>query len=183
MATKVLFRAEDLEGMEQRLGRRLELIRGELYETTVTVRHTATQIRISFLLEKWNESARAGNVLGEAGFTLERSPDTVRAPDVCFVRKGRLAGIDTRHGYPEMAPDLVFEVRSPNDTWVNLRRKAEQFIERGTELVVIVEPDQHAEVIQPGEAPHRLELDDVFEAPAILPGFICRVRDFFPEEL
>lgn len=184
MATKVLFRAEDLEELqERRQGRRLELIRGELYETTVTIRHTEVQAQIIYLLKKWNETARGGRVLGEAGFTLERSPDTVRAPDVCFIRKGRLAGVDTRHGYPEMVPDLLVEVRSPNDSWANMRRKAEQFLEHGTALVVIVEPDKHAEVIRHGETPKHLDVDDVFEAPDVLPGFNCRLRDFFPEEL
>lgn len=82
-----------------------------------------------------------------------------------------------------MAPDVAFEVRSPNDTWAELRRKAEQFMEHGTEVVVIVEPDRCAEVLRPNEEPRRLELDDVFEAPDILPGFSCQVREFFAEEL
>jgi len=183
MATKVLLRAEDLEGLQHRVGRRLELIKGELHEVTVTIRHTARAMHMGHLFQTWNDTARAGSVLGDAGFTLERSPDTVRAPDVCFIRKGRLSGVNTRRGYPEMAPDLVVEVRSPNDTWADLRRKAEQFIERGTQLVVIVEPDKHIELIRPGQPPHRLQLDDVFEAADIMPGFSCRVRDFFPEEL
>ena len=183
MATKVLFRAEDLAEIQSRLGRRFELIRGQLYEVTVTMRHTETAMQIGRLFMNWNDSARAGRVMGDPGITLERSPDTVRAPDVCFFRKGRLAGVDTRRGYPEVSPDLVVEVRSPNDTWAELRPKAQQFIDHSTELVLIVEPDKLAELIRPGQPPRRLQPNDIFEAPDILPGFRCRVADFFPEEL
>ncbi len=183
MATKAVFRAEDLEGIQNVTGRRYELVKVELYEVTTTVRHTAIAFRIGHLLSSWNETMRAGNVIGDAGFTFERNPDTVRAADAGFIRKGRLEGVNTRRGYPEMAPDLAFEVRSPNDTWAALRRKAEQFLEHGAQVVVIIEPDEYAEVLRPGQEPRRLDLDDVFEAPDILPGFSCRVRDFFPEEL
>jgi Uma2 family endonuclease len=183
MATKAVFRAEDLEGIQNVTGRRYELVKGELYEVTTTIRHTEIAAEIMGLLRDWNKRTRSGRVIGDAGFTFERNPDTVRAADAGFIRKGRLEGVNTRRGYPEMAPDLAFEVRSPNDTWAALRRKAEQFMEHGAQMVVMVEPDEYAEVLRPGREPRRLELDDVFEAPDILPGFSCRVRDFFPEEL
>jgi len=40
------------------------------------------------LLGAWESHAGLGDVLVSAGFTLERNPDTVRGPDVSFVRKG-----------------------------------------------------------------------------------------------
>jgi Uma2 family endonuclease len=183
MAVKALFTAEDLDGIQRLTGKKYELIRGELYEVTTAPRANFVTVEIIRLLGNWNERARAGNVGGDIGFTLERNPDTVRAPDVCFVRKGRLSREGSERGYPDMAPDLVFEVRSPNDTMAALRRKAEQFLEKGSEMVVIVEPDKGAEVFEPNRTPRRLGLDDVFEAPAILPGFSCRVAGFFPEHL
>jgi|SRR5579885_8863 len=183
MAVKALFTAEDLDGIQRLTGKKYELIRGELYEVTTAPRANFVTHEISWLLETWNKRARAGNVGGDIGFTLERDPDTVRAPDVCFIRKGRLPRDRAERGYPQMAPDIVFEVRSPNDTVAGLRRKALQFIEHGADMVVIVEPDKWAEVHEPGLEPRRLEPGDLFEAPAILPGFSCHVADFFPEHL
>ncbi|HLG71608.1 MAG TPA: Uma2 family endonuclease [Chloroflexota bacterium] len=183
MAVKALFTAEDLDGIQRLTGKKYELIRGELYEVTTAPRANFVTAEIIGLLRDWNRRARAGNVGGDIGFTLERHPDTVRAPDVCFVRKGRLSRERAERGYPEMAPDLVFEVRSPNDTMAALRRKAEQFLEKGSEMVVLVEPDKGAEVFERNQPPRRLGPSDMFQAPAILPGFSCRVGDFFPEHL
>lgn len=183
MAVKALFRAEDLDGIQQLTGKKYELIRGELFEVTTAPRANFVTVEIARLLGNWNARAKAGNVGGDVGFTLERNPDSVRAPDVCFIRKGRLSREQAERGYPPMAPDLVFEVRSPNDTMAALRRKAEQFLEKGSEMVVLVEPDKGAEVHEATRPVRRLGLDDVFEAPDILPGFSCRVADFFPEQL
>ena len=40
-----------------------------------------------------------------------------------------------RRGFPELAPDVAFEVRSVNDTWAELRRKADEYVAAGTQLV------------------------------------------------
>jgi len=183
MAVKALFRAEDIEGIQAATGRKYELIRGELFEVTTAPRANFVTIRIAFLIESWNQAARAGNVGGDIGFTLERQPDTVRAPDVCFIRKGRLPREQAERGYPEMAPDLVVEVKSPNDTFGALRRKAQQFFDGGAQLIWLVEPDRFVDVHHPGQEAQRLGLDDVISGEDILPGFSCRVGDFFPEQL
>ncbi|HEX6511678.1 MAG TPA: Uma2 family endonuclease [Chloroflexota bacterium] len=60
MATKALFRAEDLERLQEATGRRYELLKGELYEVTTTIRHTETAAQIIGLLRDWNKRTRAG---------------------------------------------------------------------------------------------------------------------------
>ena len=50
----------------------------------------------------------------DTGFKIERDPDTVRAPDVAFVARERLADIPDE-GYAELAPDWVAEILSPSD--------------------------------------------------------------------
>ena len=79
---RALFRAKDLPALERLTHRNYELIRGELYEIVPpTVLHSETIAQIARLLLNWNDHARAGRVITEAGFRLERRPDTVRAPD------------------------------------------------------------------------------------------------------
>jgi Uma2 family endonuclease len=69
--------------------------------------------------------ARAlGTVQVESGFTLSRDPDTVRGPDVRFVRRERLTS-PPRRGFLAGAPDLAVEVSSPDDPMQDLFGKAE----------------------------------------------------------
>jgi Uma2 family endonuclease len=182
MATKALFRAEELETIQSDTGRKFELVRGELYEMVTGYRHGQLVPELAFLLASWRKQTRAGDVLSDAGFTLERNPDTVRGPNVSFVRKGRFPAGPPVRGYPDIAPDAAFEVRSPNDSWPELVAKAGEYLAKGCQLVVLIEADQFAEVHRPGRDPKRLGLDDVFDGEDVLPGFSCRVRDFFPEE-
>ncbi|HEY8692018.1 MAG TPA: Uma2 family endonuclease [Chloroflexota bacterium] len=182
MAIKALFRAEDLEGIQSLTGRKYELVRGELYEMVTTLRHGAVTGQIYRLVANWNDGAKAGIVTTDGGFHLERNPDTVRGPDVSFVRKGRLTKEQTRRGFPDIAPDVAFEVRSPNDTWADLVRKAEEYLAAGVQMVVLIEADEFVEVRRPGAEPKRLGLDDVLDGQDVMPGFSCRVRGLFPEE-
>ena len=76
----------------------------------------------------------------ETGFLLERNPDTVRAPDVSFVSYGRLGEFTDHAGYLPLAPDLVAEVVSPNDTSSEVEEKAISWISAGVRIVLIVDP-------------------------------------------
>src|SRR5947208_17169695 len=61
------------------------------------------------------EQRELGEVFAQdTGFKIERDPDTVRAPDVAFVPRERLAQIPEA-GYAELAPDWVAEILSPSD--------------------------------------------------------------------
>jgi Uma2 family endonuclease len=184
MAIKALFTAEDLERIQAATGKEYELVRGELYEVLPpTLRHGRIVGRIFRLIDTWNDTSRAGETFVESGFTLERAPDTVRGPDVSFVGRDRVSRQQARRGFPDLAPDLAVEVRSPSQTWPELRGKAQEYLRAGSRLVILVEADEFAEVLRPGQEPDRLGLEDEFRAEDVLPGFSCRVRDFFPPEI
>ena len=104
--------------------KRTELVRGRLVvREPASYYHGVVTGRVFARIAAWLEQERVargaseplGDVLAaETGFTLSRKPDTVRAPDVAFVRAERRP---TRlRGFPELAPDLAVEVRSPNDS-------------------------------------------------------------------
>jgi Uma2 family endonuclease len=48
-------------------------------------------------------------VVGDTGFQLAGNPDTVRGPDVAFIRAERVPDAQTP-GFPSLGPDLVIEV-------------------------------------------------------------------------
>jgi Uma2 family endonuclease len=181
MATKLLFRAEDLLDLQSKLNKRLELVKGELYEVSTGWRHGEVMGEIYSLLRAWNRVRKAGRVACDAGVILERDPDTVRGPDVSFVRKGRINAEQAARGFVELAPDLAVEVKSPNDTWASQVAKAQEYLAKGTALVLLVRPDEYAEIHRSGQEPVRLGPGDVFTAEDVLPGFEAHVRDFFPE--
>src|SRR5882672_2545517 len=96
--------------------KRTELVRGRLIvREPAGYNHGRVTMNLTVRLGAYVEGAGAGQlVAAETGFTLFRAPDTVRAPDVAFVRRERLPDPATT-GFPEMAPDLVVEVLSPGD--------------------------------------------------------------------
>src|SRR5947208_16972503 len=93
---------------------RYELIDGVLVEMPpVGLPHGEVTITLGYLL---HPAARGiGRISAEVGFILRRRPDMVRAPDLAFVRNDRNLPRPAR-GFWAIAPDLVVEVISPNDT-------------------------------------------------------------------
>ncbi len=73
-------------------GQRHELIRGELRQMTPAgPTHGRLAMRIAAHLFQHVEAHNLGTVYAaETGFLLARDPDTVRAPDVAFVRQQRI---------------------------------------------------------------------------------------------
>jgi Uma2 family endonuclease len=109
----------------------------------------------------------------ETGFKIFSNPDTVRAPDVSFVRAHRLTG-PLPAGYLDIAPDLVVEVLSPSDRKRKVAEKVADWLEAGTELVWVIDPEKRAaEVHRPNAPTLVLQHTSVLSAEAILPNFSC----------
>jgi len=120
---------------------RCELVRGELrMMSPAGSRHGAVVIRIATLLANHVDAHGLGQVFAaETGFILARNPDTVRAPDVAFVGRERLAaGLPT--GYFPGPPDLAVEVLSPDDRPAAVAAKTADWLAAGTRLVWVVDP-------------------------------------------
>jgi Uma2 family endonuclease len=95
--------------------KRTELVRGVLIVRELHgARHGMVVANLCGEIGTHVHAHQLGTALVGTGFILARNPDTVRAPDVAFVRKGKTAH-PAPVGYPEFAPDLAVEVRSPND--------------------------------------------------------------------
>jgi Uma2 family endonuclease len=180
MATqKTLYTAEDLLRLPD-TGKRYELVRGELLEMAPTsFGHGRVTGHAFFRLFTFVQENDLGEVLtGEPGFRLQRNPDTVRAPDIAFVSKDRIPA-DPR-GFPDLAPDLVVEVVSPNDTAAELQVKVGEWLRAGTRMVLVMYPDSRLVAVYRSLNDVRvLTEDDVLQGEPVLPGFSCPVRDLF----
>lgn len=159
---------------------RYELVKGELITMApVGKHHGAVVSEVMPPLAIFVKVRDLGKVFTEVGFVLATDPDTVRAPDVSFVRKDRL-DIDRSPGYFPFEPDLAVEVVSPNDRYTEVAEKVAEYLAADTRLVVVIDPrmltitkhSSRGEVTRLGEG-DTLTFDDV------IPGFECAAADIF----
>ncbi len=159
-----------------------ELIRGEV--TTMPLpggRHGEIALEIGRLIGNHVKAHRLGKTYAaETGFLIERGPDTVRGPDVSFVRQERLVEITNPDKHVPFAPDLAVEVVSPSDRSAEVAEKVEAWLATGARMVWVVEPRYRTMTIHVAGLENRtLTAEDTLQGGEILPGFTCKVSDFF----
>lgn len=122
-----------------------------------------------------------GRVLtNEPGFLLTTDPDTVRAPDVAFIRQERIDATGLSKGYRRGAPDLAVEVVSPNDLYTEVAEKVDAWLAHGTRMVVVVDPRRRTVAVHRPATPVRhLTADDVLDGEDVVPGWTMPVKDLF----
>jgi Uma2 family endonuclease len=121
--------ADQLFGMKDD-GFRYELVNGELRKMTPSgFNHGKVVARLTAPLTLHVEANRLWAVLGaETGFKLTSDPDTVRAPDIAFVKRERiLASGETEKFWPG-PPDLAVEVLSLSDTVYEVEDKVTSWL-------------------------------------------------------
>ena len=161
-------------------GSRYELVEGELKRMSPSgAEHGRIAARIAIHLGAHVRQHRLGEVyVADAGFVLRRAPDTVRAPDVAFVRTERLMDTD---GFMPFAPDLSVEVLSPSDLASELRFKVSQYLRAGTGAVVVV--DKAKRIVYVHRQSHANELttiaENVLEIDDIVPGWKMPLSEIF----
>jgi Uma2 family endonuclease len=132
---------------------------------------------LTYLLRSFLEESQLGVVITEGGFILNRSPLTVRGPDVAFVRNERL---QPTVSFFEGAPDIAIEVVSPSNRPGELLQKVGEFLVAETQIVWVVYPDTKTIVEHTVAGDLRiLNIDDVLDAPALLPGFAVALKRIF----
>lgn len=184
-AEKTLLTADDLEALSAATvdGTRYELVRGELRTMPpVNYEHAQITARLVRELGIHADANQLGDVLaGDPGFTLERSPDTVRAPDVAFFTAARVPHPRPTRGFPELVPDLAAEVVSPSQTAAEIEEKIQMWLEAGVRLVLVLYPSRRSITLRSGVEARVLSEHDTLELGDLLPGFACRVGDLFPD--
>jgi Uma2 family endonuclease len=141
--------------------------------------HSRRQARVIRVLGRAEDSG-AGFVFGELGCTIRRQPDTVRAPDVAFLRAERLPDGEMPEGYWEGAPDLVVEIVSPGDRAGEILTKIREWIEAGARQVwVLYGESRIVHVVRSLQDRVTLGGDEILDGGDAIPGFLCRVSELF----
>ena len=178
MATTKLLTADELMLLPDD-GYRQELVRGELIEMPPSgKRHGLASSGFNAALYNYAATNDYGWVGGNHGYRLETDPDTVCAPDVAWCAPGHPA--EHTDGYPERAPDLAVEIKSPSDTQRVVAERAQMWLDFGSREVWYGDPERTAVTrYRPGQEPEVLGEDDVLDGGELLPGFIVPVWRLF----
>jgi Uma2 family endonuclease len=145
--------------------------------------HGQVIFNLAFLLKSFLKKADIGRAWGaESGLITSRSPDSVRGMDAAFCSYARWPKESQQKGYSTIAPELVFEVLSPDDRWPRVLKKITEYLEAGVLVVCTVDPElKTVQIHADGSSAQTLRAEDVLELPNILPGFSCLVSELFEE--
>jgi len=178
MGASALLTADDLARIRP-AEKRTELVRGRMVvREPAGFRHGDVAMAIALAIGHFLRTHASGRLLAaETGFVLSTNPDTVRAPDVAFVRNERIPDPLPR-GYARFAPDLVVEVLSPDDRPGEVLEKVADWLSAGTRLVWVIDPERRTgRVHRPDGTVMQLNELDALDGEDVLPGFSYRLAD------
>ena len=164
-------------------GIRYELVGGKLeMMAPAGGRHGRIAGRILKLLAIHVDANALGcTFAAETGFVLERNPDTVRAPDVAFAGTEKMKSLEDDLGFLPFAPDLAVEVLSPNDSFTTAEQKVHSWLDSGTRLVLVVEPEtKTVHAYRSRSSIAFLAETDVLDVSDVIHGCSVSVSEFFP---
>jgi Uma2 family endonuclease len=179
---------EEFERIAPLLDGPSELVDGRLRLTSPTgFMHGVLAIRIGSALDRYvEEHPDAGEAVGaETGFRIDAPRHPIQAPDAAFVSAARVPA-STGQGRDDPAlrfvqgpPDLATEVRSPDDSAVEMRAKARRWLSAGCREVWVIDGQrQTAKVWRHGAKPVLLHVSDTLTS-RLLPGFALSLTHLF----
>jgi Uma2 family endonuclease len=140
VAEKTMLTPEELLRMPER--KRFELVDGELVERKMSVLSGWVGGRVARIIGDYVEVDQLGWVFpADTGVQcFPDRPKSVRFPDVCFVKTGRMGWEEIAEGWLQIVPDLVVEIISPNDLAYEIDEKVVLFLKVRTSLIWVVNP-------------------------------------------
>ncbi|MHC4876897.1 MAG: Uma2 family endonuclease [Planctomycetota bacterium] len=161
-----------------------ELVNGVLVERNMGGLASWINGEILTLLKNHTRAENIGWVFdSEAGYQcFGKERETVRKPDVSFVRRGRLPNEELPNGHITITPDLAVEVVSPNDRVYELQSKVADYLAAGVCLVWVVNPADRSVTVytQGSDQPVVVREGGELSGGDVLPEFRCPVSSLFP---
>jgi Uma2 family endonuclease len=183
MATAAsLMTAEEYAALPDPHGYPTDLVKGVVVTMVPPMpRHGQISAQIIYLLRRYLDDHPIGHVLSnDSGIITERDPDTVRGADVAYYSYRRVPKGPLPAGLLEVKPELVFEVRSPDQRWSELHVKIAEYLNAGVLAACVFDDDTrtvHAFYADRGS--QVFAADDEFSLPDVLGDFHVKVERFF----
>ncbi len=161
--------------------RHFEFEDGELVEMALPgERHGVVCGNVAGLL--WNHTPKRKKgylCTNDTGIILKRDPDTVRGADVALYADSKKYQ-DLQPNYSDPMPSLIVEVFSPTDRLGKTLARIDQFLARGVPMVWLLFPERETlTIFRPNQEPIDLDAGDEVANLQGLPGFRCKVAEFF----
>jgi Uma2 family endonuclease len=159
-----------------------ELVRGEVrVMTPASGPHGVIAGTMFAALNAFVEARQLGLCFPDnTGFLLPGLGDTVRSPEVAFIRAAQLPRGGIGPGWIAIAPDLVVEILSPSETASDLAEKLRDYRAAGTRLIWVVDPERRVISVRSERAPDRLLSEfDALDGGDVLPGFTMSISKLF----
>lgn len=162
-------------------GRICELERGTIVEMSRPGKqHGLICANITRILGNFAVKRQKGYVCSnDTGIIVMRNPDTVRGPNVLFFEDvENVEEVEEKYG--EKPPLLAVEVLSPNDMHGKLIPRLQEMFEFGIRQVWVLDPDARNVIVHYPDTKEKVAHENQeLGGNDLLPGFICRVAEFF----
>lgn len=161
-----------------------ELVEGRIVPMSPTGdEHGGYESNFDEFLKAFVRRYKSGRVrVGEVGIYTRRNPDTVRGADVAYISHERYAQRKQKHGYLDVAPELVVEIMSPDDRWSEVMEKLREYFAIGVKLVWVADPEARIVYAYRSLTDVREFTDsETLIGDDVLPGFSVPVADLFED--
>ncbi len=172
---------EQFIALPERRDRNYELIDGVIVEKPMpTDRHVLVVNVLLFFLTLYAREHKLGMPGPERRIQLPGQKHNTRQPDVSMILDPAYPIIE--RGATPIMPDVIAEVKSPDDGYDELREKARFYIANGARLVWLLFPETTiVEVYRPNQPSDMLTLAQSLDGFDVLPGFSVPIQELFTE--
>ncbi len=156
--------------------------RGELILMPPTGGETSERnAEITMQLRLWAKQNGEGTTFDSSGGFL-LSNGAVRSPDAAWVRYSRLNALtaEARKKFIPLCPDFLIELRSPTDSLSVIREKMQEYLENGTQLAWLIDPEhRRVYVYSAPDLVCELENPEKLSGEPLLPGFELNLSEIW----
>ncbi|MBC7881646.1 MAG: Uma2 family endonuclease [Anaerolineae bacterium] len=132
----------------------------------------------------WSTETGLGEVFdSSSGFILPNG--AIRSPDAAWIAQARWDALtpEQKEKFAPLCPDFVIELRSTNDALKPLQTKMQEYLDNGTSLGWLIDPQgQTVEIYRPGKSVELLQSPESLSGESALPGFVLRLKGILVSE-
>jgi Uma2 family endonuclease len=128
----------------------------------------------------WNDQTKLGDVFDSStGYDFTAIGGGKPSPDVSWIEKSRLDGIDIK-GFIPVVPDFVIELRSATDRLNDVQTKMVEYQRLGVKLGILVNPQNRTvEIYRLGQELQVLESPMSISCEDVMPGFLLSMKEIW----
>ena len=136
---------------------------------------------LNLQLGKWNEQKNLGVCFDSStGFKLPNGAD--RSPDGAWIPLEKWNSLTSKQQerFVPLCPDFVIELRSPSDDLKTLQQKMQEYMDNGTRLGWLINPqDRQVEIYRQGQEKEVLNNPKSLSGEDVLPEFILNLESIW----